>query len=515
LTEFSVETNQKYKYYKILLFGVQIMALQIRRGTDAERLEITPLQGELIFTTDNKEVFVGDGTTVGGIGITGSGGGGSGTVTTVSVTTANGFAGTVTNPTTAPAISMSTTVSGILKGNGTAVSAASAGTDFQAPITLTTSGSSGAATLIGNTLNVPQYSGGVGATALSDLTDVNLGSLSPDQVLTWNGTSWINQATSAGLASVSEDTTPALGGNLDLNTYDITGTGNIDITCDIIATTISADLGGDLGLNTYDITGTGNINITGDIIATTISADLGGDLGLNTYNIDGTGDINITGNITADNITVSTSVFGPFGVTLIDAVQNTVLADIVNDNTTTGLLRVDHIALDQNLATGGISILTEGNTLNDDYDLFNITTANSSTNGNFASFNKSRGTINVPTALQPNDGIFALLFSGQSTVGMYPAASIRASVDGSVGAFTPGLLAFRTADNLGNNTTRLTINSKGTTILSGMMQLATFADETAATAAVGGTPVNGMMYYDLGDEYFKGYQDGAWVVLQP
>lgn len=42
------------------------MALQIRRGTDAERLTITPAEGELIYTTDTKLLYVGDGSTVGG-----------------------------------------------------------------------------------------------------------------------------------------------------------------------------------------------------------------------------------------------------------------------------------------------------------------------------------------------------------------------------------------------------------------------------------------------------------------
>ena len=90
------------------------------------------------------------------------GGGGSGTVTSVSVASANGFNGTVANPTTTPAITLSTTITGIVKGNGTALSAASAGTDYQAPITLTTTGTSGAATFVANTLNIPQYSGGGG-----------------------------------------------------------------------------------------------------------------------------------------------------------------------------------------------------------------------------------------------------------------------------------------------------------------------------------------------------------------
>ena len=84
-----------------------------------------------------------------------------------------------------------TTLTGVLKGNGTsafsaatsgtdysagtsalstgivksttstgALSIAVAGTDYQAPISLTTSGSSGAATFVGNTLNIPVYTGG-------------------------------------------------------------------------------------------------------------------------------------------------------------------------------------------------------------------------------------------------------------------------------------------------------------------------------------------------------------------
>jgi len=60
-------------------------------------------------------------------------GGGSGTVTTVSVVSANGFSGTVANAGTTPAITMQTSITGMLKGNGTAISAAVAGTDYSGP----------------------------------------------------------------------------------------------------------------------------------------------------------------------------------------------------------------------------------------------------------------------------------------------------------------------------------------------------------------------------------------------
>jgi len=54
----------------------------------------------------------------------------SGTVTSVSVVSANGFAGTVATSTTTPAITISTSITGVLKGNGTAILAAVANTDY-------------------------------------------------------------------------------------------------------------------------------------------------------------------------------------------------------------------------------------------------------------------------------------------------------------------------------------------------------------------------------------------------
>ena len=57
----------------------------------------------------------------------------TGTVSSVSVVSANGLAGTVATATTTPAITLSTTVTGVVKGNGTALSAATAATDYVAP----------------------------------------------------------------------------------------------------------------------------------------------------------------------------------------------------------------------------------------------------------------------------------------------------------------------------------------------------------------------------------------------
>lgn len=57
----------------------------------------------------------------------GGGGSGNGTVTSVSVNSANGLSGSVSTPTTTPSLTLSTSVTGVLKGDGTSISAQSTG----------------------------------------------------------------------------------------------------------------------------------------------------------------------------------------------------------------------------------------------------------------------------------------------------------------------------------------------------------------------------------------------------
>jgi hypothetical protein len=53
------------------------MPIQFRRGTDAQRTAVTPAAGEPVWVTDTTKLYVGDGTTAGGIEIAGGGGGGA------------------------------------------------------------------------------------------------------------------------------------------------------------------------------------------------------------------------------------------------------------------------------------------------------------------------------------------------------------------------------------------------------------------------------------------------------
>lgn len=92
-------------------------------------------------TFNNKQAALVSGTnikTVNGTTLLGSGDLAVGTVTSVSVASANGFAGTVATATTTPAITISTSVTGIIKGDGTGLSAAVAGTDYLAPAAIGT-----------------------------------------------------------------------------------------------------------------------------------------------------------------------------------------------------------------------------------------------------------------------------------------------------------------------------------------------------------------------------------------
>lgn len=64
---------------KIEIFENTLLKLLVRRGTDADRQNVTLAEGELGYTTDTKKLFIGDGSTLGGIVVGGgainSGGG--------------------------------------------------------------------------------------------------------------------------------------------------------------------------------------------------------------------------------------------------------------------------------------------------------------------------------------------------------------------------------------------------------------------------------------------------------
>ena len=155
---------------------------------------LSPVAGAIVYSSNDKLYL----TTAGSIGQVLRSGGpggvpfwtnvGAGTVTSVAVATANGFAGTVADPTLSPVITLSTTVTGLLKGDGTGVSAATAGVDYVAPGAYTASGLTMAtARLLGRTTAsigaAEELTVGTGLTLASG----SLVNAAPDQVVSLTG----------------------------------------------------------------------------------------------------------------------------------------------------------------------------------------------------------------------------------------------------------------------------------------------------------------------------------------
>ena len=118
----------------------------------------------------------------------------------------------------------------------------------------------------------------------------------------WDGTIWKSLYNAVGNADIYVDTTPQLGGDLDLNSNDITGTGNINITGIITATSFDGSLTGNVtgtvssisNHDTGDLTEGTNLYYTDARVRSAISVtDSGGDGSLS-YN-SGTGAITYTG----------------------------------------------------------------------------------------------------------------------------------------------------------------------------------------------------------------------------
>jgi hypothetical protein len=119
----------------------------------------------------------------------------------------------------------------------------------------------------------------------------------------YTGSSWTLLAGADGIAAVVDDTTPQLGGNLDLNSKDITGTGAVNITGNITTTgnITGANLltGGDVFPGGNVTMGTGNITSQSGNIVTTSGNISGG-------NIITGGIVIATGNVSGGNVSGAT-----------------------------------------------------------------------------------------------------------------------------------------------------------------------------------------------------------------
>jgi len=256
---------------------------------------------------------------------------GVGTVTSVSVASANGFTGTVATSTSTPAITITTSISGMLKGNGTALSAATSGTDY-AP------GTSALATGIVKSTTT------TGALTIAAAADIN----------STFGSQTQNYFYAAPNGSAGTPSFRALVG-ADIPSS-LTAVTNLGPTVSVATLTI----GGAIDGNTLKVSGTasGTINYTTDVISGIVNAwqTVSG-----TTNIASSGSINLgTSTSAATTVKVGGAIDGNI---LKIAGTTTGTASAITTDVTTGTVSIMHTGLTGTLNIGGAAtVITLGNT---------------------------------------------------------------------------------------------------------------------------------------------------------
>ena len=216
---------------------------------------------------------------------------------------------------------------------------------------------------------------------------------------------WIDAApfiSGGGITEIVSDTTPQLGGNLDLNSNNITGTGNININGTFIGdgsgltgvtgtgsgveirdnnsavgTASTINFGNGLSVSPVSV---GLVTITSGLVNDS-TPQLGGDLDLNSNDIAGTGNLNISGISTfAGNVVVggaSTALvvdgdaritgiltIGSSSVTIDGSTNKIVVGSGITIDGSTGIISATSLSVGgQTVSSLGVGIKTEGSTV--------------------------------------------------------------------------------------------------------------------------------------------------------
>ena len=481
------------------------MALRLRRGTDAERLLITPVEGELIYTTDTKLLYVGDGSTAGGTLVTGAGGGGSATLDGLT----------------------DTDVAGAL--------------DNQV---LTW--------IAGNNKWEPTTIPGVGALSISDLSDVDLNGALVNAILRYDGVNWVTTSAESLVATiegnlkinvVGNDSTIMVDGDNNTLTGDLTGNVLGNVTGNIFGN-INGNVNADDGTNVlYNGTDGTDASFTGEVIGNITST------GISSFS----GTVNFTG-ATINNLSVDLvsdlkgSVFGDDSSLLVDSVSGLIRGDVQSNSVQAGNIKLTTISSDNVLYlrtnaesnfftistedTAGTVLITSntqigapGDSVERTLRLFNSNTSaatlaisqihNSDTGpGGSIGLLRSRGTKTVPTVVQIGDVLGSYATAGFNGALYRGAGGIRTVVAGTPESLrVPANVEIVTTNSSGNSEVKLTIKDSGETVFAGAAQLASYADASARDTAIP-SPVAGMMVFITGTSKFQGNVDSTitgWV----
>jgi len=198
--------------------------------------------------------------------------------------------------------------------------------------------------------NINLIPNGTGNVALGNLVfdaDQVIGSGQDNYILTYDDASGTirleaNAGGGGAITSIVEDTTPQLGGNLDLNGNDITGTGDINITGTVTATNL---VGTFTGSTDFDIITTDGLTLVDNNISANRTND---DLILSSS---GTGSININGTVTGTGVLDEDNMASDSAVHL--ATQQSIKAYVDAQITASG--DITSVTAGDGLTGGGVS----------------------------------------------------------------------------------------------------------------------------------------------------------------
>ena len=170
--------------------------------------------------------------------------------------------------------------------------------------------------------------------------------------------------------SIVGDTTPQLGGNLDINGKFITGTGGINVSGVVTATTFDGNVTGNVTGGVSGNAGTAtslssarNFSISGDVVASAVS-------------FDGTGDVVLSTAIQPNSVALATDTTGDFVQSITGTTNEVTVSVTSGENSTPQIGLPNDVTIGQDL-TVTRNIDVDGHTELDDVNVSGIITASS------------------------------------------------------------------------------------------------------------------------------------------
>lgn len=508
------------------------MALRLRRGTNAERQLITPAAGELIYTTDTKSLYVGDGTTAGGVVVQGSGGGASALNDLTDVTLGSISDGQVLAYDSATSQWQAVNPAGATLGNlsnhddviypeggaGWGMTLVHDGANFKAEQLYD---SQIKLSIVGNNSSL-----------LVDHQNNRLaGDLYGGDLYKLDGTQLVDTSTSTikNMTIQASDGTTAYNPTTKLFTGDIIGNFQGDIFDSGLSKVFDktsglwlGDMQGDVFSSTDDSTkildafnGVFNGTVAGRLVGTMNGSVFGEDSSLLVDGINSkiTGQVSTQLGVLAGNIKMTSG--SSKNIMFLQQNAESNYLTITTENTSGGIVLARSTQVGGANASGD-AYFTNFND-NTSTGVMHIRTTNSNdtaASGGGIGVLRSRGTKAAPTAIQSGDQLGGFYSAGYNGTAYKGAAGLRVIASGTPTAnHVPSNVELIVTDNSGNQETVLRVaQTEKVATFYGPIQLKVVADDSARDTAVT-APAAGMIIFNSTGTKFQGYTGSAWVDL--